>query len=388
MSACTIRRHSSPRCGTVSRPLCDSSTNTRIGPERGHQPRHREAADALEAPAGEHRRQTSTPPIRPASLTGQASHGPPPTVIPLTESVTIHSRRSPPDPPRHRGAARRRPREHRATEGFGVSKPAITKQLEVLEETGVVTRDVDGRTIGCRSRPGVLAEAADWMDRQRARGPPVRRRGRVPRRRTHPMTTPPTCAEECTPPATSCSSRRRSSPARATRSPPSAGGCVAVEKDYSLRGPRRPGEPARPVRGSPPADRVPLLLEPGVQAARARVPGLLLRRRPGGAPRAPQRARHHARVRLARAAGRHQRGADGLGHPWYTITDDFDTDFGVAEWHGTNAFLRDGDGCTAPTSSTAAATSRWEHLGLPRHHRARTPGGVGGLARGIPQTQP
>jgi predicted dithiol-disulfide oxidoreductase (DUF899 family) len=29
--------------------------------------------------------------------------------------------------------------------------------------------------------------------------------------------------------------------------------------------------------------------------------------------------------------------------PWYTITDDFDTDFGVREWHGTNAFVRDGD---------------------------------------------
>ncbi len=29
--------------------------------------------------------------------------------------------------------------------------------------------------------------------------------------------------------------------------------------------------------------------------------------------------------------------------PWYTLTDDFDTDFGVAEWHGTNAFIRDGE---------------------------------------------
>ncbi|MFA9271326.1 MAG: DUF899 domain-containing protein [Baekduiaceae bacterium] len=29
--------------------------------------------------------------------------------------------------------------------------------------------------------------------------------------------------------------------------------------------------------------------------------------------------------------------------PWFTITDDFDWDFGVGEWHGTNAFLRDGD---------------------------------------------
>jgi predicted dithiol-disulfide oxidoreductase (DUF899 family) len=29
--------------------------------------------------------------------------------------------------------------------------------------------------------------------------------------------------------------------------------------------------------------------------------------------------------------------------PWYTITDNFDADFGVDEWHGTNAFIRDGD---------------------------------------------
>jgi predicted dithiol-disulfide oxidoreductase (DUF899 family) len=33
----------------------------------------------------------------------------------------------------------------------------------------------------------------------------------------------------------------------------------------------------------------------------------------------------------------------GWTAPWYTITDDFDADFGVDEWHGTNAFLRDGD---------------------------------------------
>ena len=29
--------------------------------------------------------------------------------------------------------------------------------------------------------------------------------------------------------------------------------------------------------------------------------------------------------------------------PWYTITDNFDKDFGVDEWHGSNAFIRDGD---------------------------------------------
>ena len=29
--------------------------------------------------------------------------------------------------------------------------------------------------------------------------------------------------------------------------------------------------------------------------------------------------------------------------PWYTITDSWDKDFGVDEWHGHNAFIRDGD---------------------------------------------
>ena len=34
-------------------------------------------------------------------------------------------------------------------------------------------------------------------------------------------------------------------------------------------------------------------------------------------------------------------GWDGI--PWFTITDDFDADFGVGEWHGTNVFFRDAD---------------------------------------------
>ena len=33
----------------------------------------------------------------------------------------------------------------------------------------------------------------------------------------------------------------------------------------------------------------------------------------------------------------------GWNMPWYSITDSFDLDFGVDEWHGTNAFIRDGD---------------------------------------------
>ena len=33
----------------------------------------------------------------------------------------------------------------------------------------------------------------------------------------------------------------------------------------------------------------------------------------------------------------------GWDLPWYTITDSFDADFGVDEWHGTNALIHDGD---------------------------------------------
>ena len=33
----------------------------------------------------------------------------------------------------------------------------------------------------------------------------------------------------------------------------------------------------------------------------------------------------------------------GWSMPWYTMTNGFDVDFGVDEWHGTNVFFRDGD---------------------------------------------
>jgi DNA-binding transcriptional ArsR family regulator len=55
-----------------------------------------------------------------------------------------------------------------ATHDFPISKPAISKHLKVLEETGVVTRTVEGRTHLLSLDTGALGEAADWMDRQRA----------------------------------------------------------------------------------------------------------------------------------------------------------------------------------------------------------------------------
>lgn len=56
-----------------------------------------------------------------------------------------------------------------ATGGLGVSKPAISKHLRVLEESGVVTRVIDGRTHRLALEPLALAEAADWINLQRAR---------------------------------------------------------------------------------------------------------------------------------------------------------------------------------------------------------------------------
>jgi DNA-binding transcriptional ArsR family regulator len=54
-----------------------------------------------------------------------------------------------------------------ATRGFDISKPAISKHLKVLEETGLVTRVVEGRTHRLSLEPRALEEAGDWLDRQR-----------------------------------------------------------------------------------------------------------------------------------------------------------------------------------------------------------------------------
>ena len=121
---------------------------------------------------------------------------------------------------------------------------------------------------------------------------------------------------------------------------------MAVTKDYRFEGPGRPGEPARPVRRASSAARLPVLLRArGGRLARARLHGCSfladqvshlahLNSRDtsfANVSRAPQPdiARWKARM--------------GWDLPWYTITDDFDADFGVGEWHGTNAFYRDDD---------------------------------------------
>jgi DNA-binding transcriptional ArsR family regulator len=55
-----------------------------------------------------------------------------------------------------------------ATNGFGVSKPAISKHLRVLEESGMVVRKIEGRTHRLALDLDSLDETIDWVDRQRA----------------------------------------------------------------------------------------------------------------------------------------------------------------------------------------------------------------------------
>jgi DNA-binding transcriptional ArsR family regulator len=54
-----------------------------------------------------------------------------------------------------------------ATRDFGVSKPAISRHLKVLEEAGAIVRVIDGRTHRLRIRERPLDDAQAWMSRQR-----------------------------------------------------------------------------------------------------------------------------------------------------------------------------------------------------------------------------
>jgi DNA-binding transcriptional ArsR family regulator len=55
------------------------------------------------------------------------------------------------------------------TGDFGVSKPTISRHLRMLEEAGVVTRVIDGRTHRLSLSPETLAETSQWIDSQRIR---------------------------------------------------------------------------------------------------------------------------------------------------------------------------------------------------------------------------
>jgi DNA-binding transcriptional ArsR family regulator len=55
------------------------------------------------------------------------------------------------------------------TRNFGVSKPTISRHLRLLEEAGVVSRVVVGRSHRLALEAQVLAEAEQWIEHQRTR---------------------------------------------------------------------------------------------------------------------------------------------------------------------------------------------------------------------------
>lgn len=57
---------------------------------------------------------------------------------------------------------------HEATRAFSVSKPAITKHLKVLEEHGVITREIQGRRHVLHLNRDSIESAGAWFDQQRA----------------------------------------------------------------------------------------------------------------------------------------------------------------------------------------------------------------------------
>jgi predicted dithiol-disulfide oxidoreductase (DUF899 family) len=79
----------------------------------------------------------------------------------------------------------------------------------------------------------------------------------------------------------------------------------------------------------------------------------------------------------------------GWQMPWYTITDGFDADFGVDEWHGNNVFIRDGERIFRTyfinDRGDEAMGSTWNHLDITALGRQET---WEDSPEGYPQTPP
>jgi predicted dithiol-disulfide oxidoreductase (DUF899 family) len=122
---------------------------------------------------------------------------------------------------------------------------------------------------------------------------------------------------------------------------------MAVEKDYRFEGPNGPASLLDLFEGRRQLIVYRFFYEPGVASFPERGCGGCSFLADQVAHLAHLNARDTTLVFVSRAPQEDIRGwKERMGWeqiPWYTLTDDFDTDFDVGEWHGTNAFLRDGD---------------------------------------------
>ena len=106
---------------------------------------------------------------------------------------------------------------------------------------------------------------------------------------------------------------------------------VAVEKEYVFDGPKGKMSLLDLFEGRPQLIVYRAFFEPGVFGW----PDHACRGCSLGADQISELSHLNARERL--------KARMGWVMPWYTITDSFDKDFGVDEWHGHNVFFRDGD---------------------------------------------
>ena len=121
---------------------------------------------------------------------------------------------------------------------------------------------------------------------------------------------------------------------------------MAVEKDYRFEGPNGPASLLDMFEGRRQLVVYRFFFEPGVSGwPEHGCPGCSF-----GADQVGHLAHLNAReTTLAYVSRAPQEDIErykarmGWERPWYTLTDDFDADHGVDEWHGTNAFIREGD---------------------------------------------
>jgi DNA-binding transcriptional ArsR family regulator len=52
--------------------------------------------------------------------------------------------------------------------GFSISQPGISRHIKVLEQAGLLKREVTGRVHRCRLEPKALQSASSWLETQRA----------------------------------------------------------------------------------------------------------------------------------------------------------------------------------------------------------------------------
>jgi DNA-binding transcriptional ArsR family regulator len=54
-----------------------------------------------------------------------------------------------------------------ASQGLGLSKPAVSKHVRVLEDAGLIRRIIEGREHRLRLEGGSMTEAERWIERYR-----------------------------------------------------------------------------------------------------------------------------------------------------------------------------------------------------------------------------